>query len=154
MPMTQNEIDAFLGEPRLCAFATVDQRGRPRVRPLWYLWRDGAFWFTTRLEVRHTGRDLRASPMVAVSISSEDRPYRAVVAHGQPEVVGKIENLLLAISTRYGEPEGRRWTAGAMKEPDRVVLKMEPTTFLTWHYGRSDYGKLQRGRSMRTERAG
>jgi nitroimidazol reductase NimA-like FMN-containing flavoprotein (pyridoxamine 5'-phosphate oxidase superfamily) len=154
MPMTPDEIDAFLVEPRLCAFATVDRRGRPRVRPLWYLWREGAFWFTTRLEARHTGRDLGTSPSVAASIASEDRPYRAVVAHGRPESVGKVEDLLLAISTRYGEAEGRRWTAGAMKEPDRVVLKMEPTTLLSWHYGRGDYGNLQQGRSMRTELAG
>jgi PPOX class probable F420-dependent enzyme len=154
MPMTAGEIEAFLGERRLCAFSTVDDRGRPRVRPLWYLWRDGVFWFTTRLEARHTGRDLAVNPRVAVSIASEDRPYRAVVAHGRPESVGKVEDLLLAISTRYGEAEGRRWTAGAMKEPDRVVLKMEPTTLLSWHYGRGDYGNLQQGRSMRTELAG
>jgi nitroimidazol reductase NimA-like FMN-containing flavoprotein (pyridoxamine 5'-phosphate oxidase superfamily) len=154
MPMTADEIEAFLGERRLCAFSTVDHRGRPRVRPLWYLWRDGAFWFTTRLEARHTGRDLAVNPRVAVSIASEDRPYRAVVAHGRPEVVGKVEDLLLAISTRYGESEGRRWTDGAMKEPDRVVLKMEPATFLSWHYGRGDYGKLQQGRSLRNEVTG
>src|SRR5436190_17758147 len=93
MPMTREEIEAFLAEPRLCAFATVDERGLPRVRPLWYLWRDGVFWFTTRLEVRHTGRDLASSTRVAVSVASEDRPYPAVVAHGRPEVVPKDRGL-------------------------------------------------------------
>src|SRR6266496_6547842 len=107
MPMTPGEIDAFLSEPRLAHFATVGPDGRPRVRPLWYLWRDGAFLFTTRMEARHTGRDLMAHPRVAVSVASEDRPYRAVIAHGQPEVLGKDEELLLAISTRYGDREGR-----------------------------------------------
>jgi nitroimidazol reductase NimA-like FMN-containing flavoprotein (pyridoxamine 5'-phosphate oxidase superfamily) len=154
MPMSPDEIDLFLGEARLCAFATIDRRGLPRVRPLWYLWRDDAFWFTTRMEVRHTGRDLSAHPDVAVSIASEERPYRAVVAHGRPESVGKDHDLLLAISTRYGESEGRRWTAGALKEPDRVVLRMAPTIMLSWHYGRGDYTKLQQGRSLRTEVAG
>lgn len=136
MPMTREEIDEFLASPRLCHFATVDQNGRPRVRPLWYLWRDGEFLFTTRTEARHTGRDLEAHPEVAVSIASEDRPYRAVIAHGRPEVVEKTEELLLAVSTRYGEKEGRRWTAKAMKEPDRVLLRMVPETLLTWDYRR------------------
>jgi PPOX class probable F420-dependent enzyme len=136
MPMTREEIDEFLAPPRLCHFATVDADGSPRVRPLWYLWRDGEFLFTTRLEARHTGRDLRSSPRVAVSIASEDRPYRAVVAHGRPEVIEKTEQLLLALSTRYGEEEGRRWTAKAMTEPDRVLLRLVPETLLTWDYRR------------------
>jgi PPOX class probable F420-dependent enzyme len=134
--MTGQELEAFLAEPRLCAFATIDDRGRPRVRPLWYLWRGGEFWFTTRLEVRHTGRDLETSPRVAVSIASEERPYRAVVAHGRPEVVGKDRDVLLAIATRYGDAPGRRWVAVAMKEPDRVLLRMRPSALLSWDYGK------------------
>jgi PPOX class probable F420-dependent enzyme len=136
VPMTREEIDEFLAAPRLCHFATLDAESSPRVRPLWYLWRDGEFLFTTRLRARHTGRDLRSSPGVAVSIASEDRPYRAVVAHGRPEVVEKTEELLLAISTRYGEAEGHNWAARAMTEPDRVLLRMVPDTLLTWDYGR------------------
>lgn len=144
MPMTREEIDEFLAPPRLCHFATVDSDGRPRVRPLWYLWRNGEFVFTTRLERRHTGRDLQAHPRVAVSIASEDRPYRAVVAHGQPEVVEKTEELLLAVSTRYGEIEGRRWAAKAMNEPDRVLLRMVPETLLTWDYRREGTDSTKR----------
>jgi nitroimidazol reductase NimA-like FMN-containing flavoprotein (pyridoxamine 5'-phosphate oxidase superfamily) len=136
MPMTREEIDEFLAPPRLCHFATVDEQGRPRVRPLWYLWREGEFLFTTRLQVRHTGRDLKTHPEVAVSIASEDRPYRAVIAHGRPEVEEKTEELLLALSTRYGDEEGRRWTAKALNEPDRVLLRMVPEILLTWDYRR------------------
>jgi len=133
--MTPEEIDEFLAAPRLCHFATTDERGRPRVRPVWYLWRDGAFWFTTRLESRHTGRDLSTSEWVAMSVASEDRPYRTVIAHGRPEVAPKDREILLAISTRYGEGPGRRWTAIAMREPDRVVLRMEPSKLISRDYG-------------------
>ena len=136
MPMTHEEIDAFLDVPRLCHFATVDAEGHPRVRPLWFLWKDGEFWLTTRLEARHTGRDLASSPSVAVSIASEDRPYKAVIAHGKPEVVERTEALLLAISTRYDEEAGRRWTARALKEPDRIVMRMSPELLLSWDYSR------------------
>jgi PPOX class probable F420-dependent enzyme len=138
MPMTREEIDAFLAEPRLCHFATVDADGHPRVRPLWYLWRDGQFWFTTRLEARHTGRDLESSPQVAVSIASEDKPYRAVIAHGRIEVAGKDQEMLLAIASRYGEPEGRRWLEHATEQTDRVAMRMKPETILSWDYSRED----------------
>jgi PPOX class probable F420-dependent enzyme len=135
--MTPEAIDAFLQEPRLCAFATVDVEGHPRVRPLWFLWRGGEFWFTTRTEVRHTGRDLRSHPRIAVSVASEDRPYRAVVAHGTPAVLDRDLDKLLAISTRYGEAAGRRWSQASMKEPDRVLLRMTPDTLVSWDYGSS-----------------
>jgi nitroimidazol reductase NimA-like FMN-containing flavoprotein (pyridoxamine 5'-phosphate oxidase superfamily) len=148
--MTREELDGFLWEVRLCHFATVDAGGRPRVRPLWYLWRDGAFWLTTRLEARHTGRDLSGGGRAALSVASEDRPYRAVVAHGTPEVLGKDEAVLREISFRYGRREGEAWLRGALQEPDRTVLRVVPETLLSWDYGKGDYRLQNRGRSMRT----
>ena len=150
MPMTPEEIEAFLAEPRLAAFATVDEDGHPRVRPLWYLWRDGTFWFTTRLEHRHTGRDLETQSQVAISVASEDRPYRAVLAHGRAEVVGKDEKLLFAVAGRYGEAAAKRWLGPSMKEEDRVVFKVVPETLLAWNYGKGDSThKQDRGTSMK-----
>jgi PPOX class probable F420-dependent enzyme len=136
MPLTPEEVDAFLAEPLLCHFATVDAEGNPRVRPLWYLWKDGAFWLTTRLEARHTGRDLASSPHVAISVASEQRPYRAVMAFGHIEVVGKDEEVLRAIAVRYGEEEGLRFLQHALEQPDRVAMRMQPETVLSWDNSR------------------
>src|SRR6058998_3897312 len=144
MSMSPEELEAFLAAPRLCHFATVDLRGRPRVRPLWYLWRDGCFYFTTRLEVRHTGSDVVAGSAVSISIGSEERPYRAVVASGRPKVIGKDEDLLRAISFRYGEREGAAWLRGALRESDRTVLEMVPDSMVTWDYGKGDYQRMSR----------
>ena len=135
MSMSHEEIDAFLAEPRLCHFATIDANGLPRVRPLWYMWRDGVFWLTTRTQTRFTGRDLASNPGVAISIASEQRPYRAVVAHGNPEVAPKDRDMLLALSTRYGDEQGRRWTEEAMEQSDRVLLKLAPEKLFSWDYG-------------------
>ncbi len=137
MSMTPEEIDAFLAEPHLAHFATIDAQRHPRVRPLWYLWRDGVLWFTTRSEVRFTGRDVAGGSPVAVSIASEERPYRAVVIHGKPEILAKDQDMLLAISTRYGEAPGRRWLAIAMKEPDRVLMRLVPERLFSWDYGKT-----------------
>ena len=137
MSMTPEEITAFLTEPRLCHFATVDAHGDVRVRPLWYLWQDGVFWFTTLGESRHTGRDLKVHPSVAVSVASEERPYRAVVAHGRPEVLDKDLDMLLAIATRYGEEQGRAFARQALTQRDRVILRMKPADLVSWDYGRS-----------------
>ncbi len=152
MPLAGEELRAFLAEPRLAHFATLGPDGRPRVRPVWFLHADGALWFTTRLAARRTGADVAAGSPVAVSIASEERPFRAVVAYGRPEVWTRDRRRWLErIAVRYGEAEGRRWLAGALKEPDRVVLRLVPDRLVAWHFGRGDYGRLQRGESLRVE---
>ena len=135
MTMTPEEIDAFLAEPHLGHLATVDGKGHPRVRPVWYLWRDGGFWLTTR-QTRHTGRDLASQPRVAISVASEGRPYKAVIVHGTPEILPKDRDILLSISTRYGEEQGRRWTdEEAMRQSDRIVMRLVPEQIYAWDYG-------------------
>lgn len=150
MPLDGKDLEAFLKEVRLAHFATIGPEGRPRVRPVWFVYSDGALWFTTRLEVRRTGADVAAGSPAAVSIASDDRPYRAVVVHGTPEVwTDDREGWLERIATRYGDAEGRRWLAGALKEHDRVVLRLVPQNVLAWHYGKGDYGRMQKGQSLR-----
>ena len=148
MPLDGDALAAFLAEPHLCHFATIDERGAVRVRPLWYLWRDGLFWLTTRMEIRHTGRDLKTTERATLSIASETKPYRAVVASGPVEVLGKDERILRDISSRYGN-EGP-WLAASMQEPDRVAFTLRPLKLLTWDYAKGDYGRQNRGESMRT----
>jgi PPOX class probable F420-dependent enzyme len=152
MPFESDELRAFLEDVRLCHWATVSRDGRPRVRPLWYLLAQRALWFTTRLEARRTGADVAAGSPVSVSIASEDRPYRAVIAFGTPEVWTEDRDLWLErIATRYGEAEGRRWLARALKEPDRVVLRLVPDRVVAWHYGRGDYRRMQQSGSLLVE---
>jgi PPOX class probable F420-dependent enzyme len=139
MPLTPEELEEFLAAPRLVHFATVSDDGAPRVRPLWYAYEDGAFYFTTRLEARWTGADLAAAPRVAISIATEDRPYRGLVARGRCEVwTEDRERWLERIATRYGEEEGLAWVRKALEEPDRVVLRMVPDMLVTWDYSKGD----------------
>jgi PPOX class probable F420-dependent enzyme len=149
LPLEGDDLAAFLEARRLAHWATLGPDGKPRVRPVWYLYADRAFWFTTRLESRATGTDITAGSSVAVSIAGEDRPYQAVIAYGTPEVWGQDRDTWLErIATRYGEKEGRSWLAGAVKEPDRVVLRLVPDKVIAWHYGTGDYGRMQKGASL------
>lgn len=152
MPLAGNELKAFLDEVRLAHWGTVGPDGAPRVRPVWYVYDEASFWFTTRLEWRRTGADIAAGSSVAVSIADDDRPYRAVLAYGTPQVwTQDRDQWLERIATRYGEAEGRRWLGGALKEPDRVVLRLVPKKVLSWHYGKGDYGRLQKKASLRVD---
>ena len=41
--MDSFDVDSFLGQPLTARIAT----GGPTVRPVWFLWEDGAFWILT-----------------------------------------------------------------------------------------------------------
>ena len=70
---------------------------------------------------------------------------------GKPEVVPKDRDKWLEkISTRYGEEEAKSWVNKAAKQPDRVVIKLQPDRLLSWNYERDDAERQDRGESMTT----
>jgi PPOX class probable F420-dependent enzyme len=150
LPLSKKEVEHFLDEPRMAHLATVSGSGRPRVTPIWYAYENGLFYFTTRLG-RLKGKHIQQNSSVALSIATDDRPYRAVCAFGKAAVLKENRDAWLQkISFRYGREGGERWLAGALKEPDRVVMVLRPERIISWHYGRGDYTRQDKGESMAT----
>lgn len=150
MPLSKSELKDFLDEPRLAHLATVSRSGRPRASPIWYVYEDGAFYFTTR-RGRLKGKHIQQNSRVALSIATDERPYRAVCAFGRAVIVNENrDGWLEKISSRYGRDEGKTWLAGAIKQPDRVVMMLKPERILSWHYGRGDSSQQDKGESMAT----
>jgi nitroimidazol reductase NimA-like FMN-containing flavoprotein (pyridoxamine 5'-phosphate oxidase superfamily) len=114
------------------------------------VYEDGVFYFTTRLS-RVKGRHVQSNPSVALSIATDQRPYRAVCAFGQATIVKQgRDEWLKQISTRYGAKEAMNWLEDAMKQPGRVVFMMKPDRILSWDYSRGDSEKQEKGESMAT----
>jgi PPOX class probable F420-dependent enzyme len=130
--------------------ATASTKGKPRVNPIWYAYQGGAFYFTTRLG-RLKGQHIQRNPAVALSIATEVRPYLAVCAFGNAQVLKENrDEWLKEISFRYGEREGKAWLAEVVNQPDRVVIKLKPDRVLSWNYGRGDSERQEKGESMAT----
>ena len=150
MPLSKSALKVFLDEPRMAHIATSSKTGSPRVSPIWYLYENGVFYFTTRLG-RVKGRHLRENPSVALSIATDERPYRAVCAFGKALIVkDNRDEWLERISFRYGKRQGRGWLDEAVKQPDRVVMMLRPQRILSWNYGRGDSLRQEKGESMAT----
>jgi PPOX class probable F420-dependent enzyme len=150
MPLSRSELKAFLDEPRLAHLATSSRNGEPRVTPIWYVYDNGVFYFTTRLG-RLKGEHIQENPTVALSIATDERPYRAVCAFGKANVVSENRGKWLEkISFRYGKNEGKSWLEQAVKQSDRVVIMVKPRRILSWHYGRGDSSRQDKGEPMAT----
>jgi uncharacterized pyridoxamine 5'-phosphate oxidase family protein/ferredoxin len=53
---------------------TSSKDGKPRVTPMWYIYENGLFYFTTRLG-RLKGRQILQNPAVSLSVANEEHPY-------------------------------------------------------------------------------
>jgi nitroimidazol reductase NimA-like FMN-containing flavoprotein (pyridoxamine 5'-phosphate oxidase superfamily) len=136
----------------LIAHIAVIRNGKPHVTPIWIHYEHGTFYFTTRLG-RVKGRAIQKMSTVAISVATNDRPYKAVIVEGKAENVeaGKWK-VLEKIATKYGRAEGLRWLEHSKKEADRVAMMVRPASVLTWDYGKGDYQKQNAGQSMKTNR--
>ncbi|MDE0692805.1 MAG: pyridoxamine 5'-phosphate oxidase family protein [Gammaproteobacteria bacterium] len=84
--LTARERDAFLSERGvLMRIATVREDGSPLVTPIWFIYEEGAIWFTPRAASEWFAC-LRKDPRVALCIDEEASPYRKVVIEGTAEL--------------------------------------------------------------------
>ena len=109
--------------------ASASEGGRPHAAPVWGLWLDGAFYFSTARGSRK-GRNLAANPQAVVHLESGDE---VVMLEGAlEEVVGKKE--LAALAAAYGEKYTLEITFDGQSS---VVYVLKPERAFAWR--ESDY---------------
>jgi len=69
--MSQQAIDVFLGQQRVCRLATVDRQGQPHVVPVWHILLDGELDIETSPRSKK-GRNLQVNQKVALVIDAGD----------------------------------------------------------------------------------
>ena len=130
--LTDTERDAFLAERGvLMRVAVVREDGSPLVTPIWFLYQDGAIYFTPREKSEWFGC-LRRDPRVALCIDEQPHPYRKVLIEGAAELVHDIgeddqwRDLYRQIACRYvPEEQANAYVDNTIEQPRglyRVVL--------------------------------
>ena len=128
--MTTDERNSFLAEPGvLMRIATVLPDGSPLVTPIWYLFEEGAIWFTPR-EKSEWFDNLRRDPRVCLSIDEESMPYRKVLVQGSVELVADIgrdddwRDRYRRIAARYVDPVGAEAYIQATLDQSRGLYRL------------------------------
>jgi len=95
--------------------------GRPHSAPVWGVWLDGAFYFSTDPD-SHKGRNLKANPAISVHVDSGDEP---VILEGRVEVVKLDRKIDAAYHRKYKMH---------LKDmpPPVTVYRLRPVTVLAW----------------------
>ncbi len=134
------ELAEFLAEPGvLMRVAVVRGDGSPLVTPIWFLYEDGAVYFTPREKSEWFGC-LRQDPRVALSIDEQPLPYRKVLVEGCAELLFDVgqdaewRDRYRRIAQRYVPPDAAEdYIQNTIDQPRglfRVVL--EGAAVKTW----------------------
>jgi PPOX class probable F420-dependent enzyme len=83
--LSKRERESFLTGRRVAVLITIAPDGTPIPTPIWYIFRDGAFFFRTAENAVKT-QNIRRDPRVSICVQDERAPYRAVVAYGNASI--------------------------------------------------------------------
>jgi nitroimidazol reductase NimA-like FMN-containing flavoprotein (pyridoxamine 5'-phosphate oxidase superfamily) len=122
------DVEAFLAQPLTARVAAAG----PTVRPVWFLWEDGAFWWLTGGWARLVS-NLKADPGVALVVDTcdlETGTVHQVTAVGEAEIyqldAGRAHRLL----QRYLGADASRWPqrfkSGTFDDPATRLIRLEP----------------------------
>lgn len=126
-PEQHLDVEEFLALPLIARLAT----NGPTVRPVWFLWEDGAFWWITGAYAKLPQR-LATDPEVALVIDTCDLTTGTVlqvIASGVAEVIAMDRQRATRKLTRYLGPDIDTWPErfrGALADPDARLAKLIP----------------------------
>jgi PPOX class probable F420-dependent enzyme len=127
--MTTEEPNAFLVRPIIARIATVRANGSPQLAPMWFLYKDGIMYMSTRTyaaKVKH----IQKNPRVAVVVDEMVAPLKnkVVTIEGTAEILTTgVKEMTTKIYHKYAGVEGSA-TPQAQRSINtpRVILKITP----------------------------
>jgi PPOX class probable F420-dependent enzyme len=135
--MSERQRDRFLNGRHIAVLVTNGRDGHPVPTPIWYLYRDGAFYFRTEHGAVKTQNILRDA-RVSICVQDEQAPYKAVIAYGTAEVQPKLD-WLDEIPRHYlgfiGGIGYSRTAQHQIEQGPEVALVVRPQRFVTFDFG-------------------
>ena len=134
--LSERELAALLEGPYICRLATARADGRPHIAPMWFLYRDGVFYFMQRKSAaKQKIKNLQANPHVALSIDTCSTPYQGVLVEGTAEMTEEQADAIgLEITVKYlGETAGREMHRQLTDESPLWLIKVTPAKVMHYH---------------------
>jgi nitroimidazol reductase NimA-like FMN-containing flavoprotein (pyridoxamine 5'-phosphate oxidase superfamily) len=122
------DLGRFLAQPLTAHVAAAG----PSVRPIWFLWEDGAFWWLTGGWSRLTAT-LKNDPRVALVVDTchlDTGTVLQVTAEGEAEIYQLDRERARRLLRRYLGGEEARWpprfAEGTFHDPATRLIRLEP----------------------------
>ena len=133
--LSKQEIEEYLAEPHVAHLVTRQPDGRPHMAPVWYL-AEGSHALVMAYANAVKMRNIRRNPVVALSIATDQRPYKYVVLEGTGRITD--DNLLQVIEricVQYcGPEEGPAYAKLMLSEGPMLLIDIGVTRVTGWKH--------------------
>ena len=140
-PLTPDQLNAFLAEPRNAILATINKNGTPQCTPVSFYWDGAAFYISTFKETvkyRNIKRDLR----ISITVDEDENFYpdlktsRSVVAKGRAQLQEHdLWEMTGKIIEKAFSPEEAKAAMEILKQENRVLIILKPEQLQSWRMG-------------------
>jgi nitroimidazol reductase NimA-like FMN-containing flavoprotein (pyridoxamine 5'-phosphate oxidase superfamily) len=139
-PLTEQERQAFLAEPRVGVLSVASDDDRPPLTvPIWYGYQPGGnitFFTGTQGRKARKTRLIRKAGVVSLSVQHDQVPYKYVTVEGTVVQIDKPPSAeqMLAIIRRYlPEDDAQGFVKAELEHPasELVVFTIRPDRWLT-----------------------
>jgi len=125
------DVGVFLARPLVARVAANTPQG-PTVRPVWFLYEDGAFWWLTASSYSRLGAWLERDPRVALTVDTCDLVSGEVLAvhvTGKAAVVPLDRGRAVRTLVKYLGPAPETWPdrfRDALDDPTAGLVVLRP----------------------------
>jgi nitroimidazol reductase NimA-like FMN-containing flavoprotein (pyridoxamine 5'-phosphate oxidase superfamily) len=139
LAMTVQEREAFLADVHVGVLSVNQDRRGPLTIPVWYQYHPGGTVDVLTMSTSRKARLIERAGRFSLCAQVESPPYKYVTVEG---LVTSVESPVVpderkAMAYRYlGQARGDRYLAATADQPDDVVLRMTPETWLSVDYSK------------------
>jgi PPOX class probable F420-dependent enzyme len=135
--LSKEERERFLAGRHVAVLVTIGEDGAPVPGPIWYRYRDGAFYFRTADDAVRT-KNIRRDPRVSICVQDERPPYKAIVAYGRATIEPAEQGLAEELPRHYlgmiGAIGYKQAAARAIEQGPEVTLVVRPDRITSFDF--------------------
>ena len=134
---SQKEIDDFIKEVHVCVLSTTGPGYRSHSMPMWYLYEDGVFIFSTGAGTQKH-KNVERNGEATVVVDRREPPYYAIMAQGDADIGPTLsEEEEFRMAARYLGDEGARKYLAKRGPGNGVSIRVKPRKYVEY-YGLSE----------------
>jgi PPOX class probable F420-dependent enzyme len=127
--LSKSQREKFLSRRHVAVLVTLGADGSPLTTPIWYLYRDGVFYFRTASNAIKT-ENIRRDPRVSICVQDERAPYKSIIVRGTAEISDSLDWLGREMPRHYlglvGAIGYRAAARGQVEQGPEVTLVVRP----------------------------
>ena len=131
---SQKEIDDFIKEVHICVLSTTGPGYRPHSTPMWYLYEDGVFIFSTSPGTQKC-MNVERNGQATVVVDRREEPYYALMAQGDAEIGPSLsEEEEWNLAARYlGDEGAKKYIAERGHFTNEVSIRVRPRKYMEYY---------------------